>query len=130
MSRYTIPAQHPALTVTVGWDNPLRTLFAQVFDPTIEEDADAHAPVGGGNEAVDNERAGVVGMEDVVLEVERPVGELDQDGTRDEGVEPGRQKPEPGATSVRLAPRVDPTFKACQATKGCLWSGRPPERKM
>lgn len=41
MSRYTIPAQNPALTVTVGWDNPLGTLFAQVFDPSIEEDAEA-----------------------------------------------------------------------------------------
>ena len=41
MSRYNIPAQHPALTVIVGWDNPLGTLFAQVFDPSIEEDAEA-----------------------------------------------------------------------------------------
>jgi hypothetical protein len=41
MSRYSIPAQHPALTVTVGWDNPLATFFAHVFDPSIEEDADA-----------------------------------------------------------------------------------------
>ena len=41
MSRYSIPAQNPALTVTVGWDNPLGTLFAQVFDPSIEEDAEA-----------------------------------------------------------------------------------------
>jgi hypothetical protein len=41
MSRYSIPAQQPGLTVTVGWDNPLCTLFAQVFDPSIEEDADA-----------------------------------------------------------------------------------------
>jgi hypothetical protein len=29
------------LTVTVGWDNPLATFFAQVFDPSIEEDAEA-----------------------------------------------------------------------------------------
>jgi hypothetical protein len=41
MSRYNIPAQHPALTVTVGWDNPLATFFAQVFNPSIEEDAEA-----------------------------------------------------------------------------------------
>ena len=41
MSRYSVPAQHPALTVTVGWDNPLATFFAQVFDPSIEEDAEA-----------------------------------------------------------------------------------------
>jgi hypothetical protein len=41
MSRYRIPAQNPALTVIVGWDNPLVTFFAQVFDPSIEEDAEA-----------------------------------------------------------------------------------------
>jgi len=41
MSRYRIPAQDPGLTVIVGWDNPLTTFFAQVFDPSIEEDADA-----------------------------------------------------------------------------------------
>jgi len=38
MSRYSIPAQQPGLTVIVGWDNPLCTLFAQVFDPSIEDD--------------------------------------------------------------------------------------------
>jgi hypothetical protein len=41
MSRYSLPAQQPGLTVTVGWDHPLCTLFAHVFDPSIEEDADA-----------------------------------------------------------------------------------------
>jgi hypothetical protein len=41
MSRYSIPAQQPGLTVIVGWDNPLCTLFAQVFDPSIEEDTEA-----------------------------------------------------------------------------------------
>ena len=38
MSRYSLPAQQPGLTVIVGWDNPLQTLFAQVFDPSIEDD--------------------------------------------------------------------------------------------
>ena len=38
MSRYSIPAQDPRLTVIVGWDNPLATFFAQVFDPSIEDD--------------------------------------------------------------------------------------------
>jgi hypothetical protein len=38
MSRYSIPAQQPGLTVIVGWDNPLCTLFAHVFDPAIEDD--------------------------------------------------------------------------------------------
>jgi hypothetical protein len=38
MSRYSLPPQQPGLTVIVGWDNPLCTLFAQVFDPSIEDD--------------------------------------------------------------------------------------------
>jgi hypothetical protein len=38
LSRYSIPAQQPGLTVLVGWDHPLCTLFAQVFDPAIEDD--------------------------------------------------------------------------------------------
>jgi hypothetical protein len=38
MSRYRISAQQPGLTVIVGWDHPLYTLFAQVFDPSIEDD--------------------------------------------------------------------------------------------
>jgi hypothetical protein len=41
MSRYRIPAQDPGLTAIVGWDNPLMTFFAQVFNPSIEEDAEA-----------------------------------------------------------------------------------------
>jgi hypothetical protein len=41
MSRYRIPAQQPDLTAIVGWDNPLMTFFAQVFDPSIEEDTEA-----------------------------------------------------------------------------------------
>jgi hypothetical protein len=41
MSRYSIPAQQPGLTVIVGWDNPLTTFFAQVFNPSIDEDEDA-----------------------------------------------------------------------------------------
>jgi hypothetical protein len=42
MSRYSIPAQQPGLTVIVGWDNPLQTLFAQVFDPSSEDEEDAY----------------------------------------------------------------------------------------
>jgi hypothetical protein len=38
MSRYRIPAQDTGLTAIVGWDNPLTTFFAQVFDPSIEDD--------------------------------------------------------------------------------------------
>jgi len=42
MSRYSFPAQHQGLTVVVGWDNPLATFFAEVFDSSIEEDAEAY----------------------------------------------------------------------------------------
>ena len=41
MSRYSIPAQNQALTVVVGWDNPLQILCAQVFDPSIEDEEEA-----------------------------------------------------------------------------------------
>jgi hypothetical protein len=41
MSRYSIRTQDPHFTAVVGWDNPLVTFFAQVFDPSIEEDAEA-----------------------------------------------------------------------------------------
>ena len=41
MSRYNIPAHNAALTVTVGWDNPLVTFFAQAFDPSVEDEAEA-----------------------------------------------------------------------------------------
>ena len=41
MSRYHIPAQDPALTVIVGWDNPLVTFFAQAFNAAIEDETEA-----------------------------------------------------------------------------------------
>src|SRR5437868_6091563 len=53
-------------------------------------------------------------MEDVVLEIERPVGELDQNGARHEGVQAGGEEPEPGPTAVRLAPRVNPSLESRQ----------------
>ncbi len=41
MSRYHFPAQDPRFTAVVGWDNPLTTFFAQVFNPPIEDDDEA-----------------------------------------------------------------------------------------
>lgn len=38
MSRYQIETQ--PFTVIVGWDNPLQTLFAQVWDPKLKDDDD------------------------------------------------------------------------------------------
>jgi hypothetical protein len=40
MSRHTIPALQPGITVVVGWDNPLSTFFAQVSHNDAEEDDD------------------------------------------------------------------------------------------
>ena len=40
MSRYSIAADDPRYDVIVGWDDPLETYFATVFDPTVEEDDD------------------------------------------------------------------------------------------
>jgi hypothetical protein len=40
MSRYNIPSQNPALTIIIGWDNPLQTFFAQAFDPSVEDEAE------------------------------------------------------------------------------------------
>jgi hypothetical protein len=41
MSRYRIPADGPRYDVIVGWDDPLETYFAIVFDTTVDEDDDA-----------------------------------------------------------------------------------------
>jgi len=40
MSRYVLPAHDPTLRVTVGWDPPLQTFFAQVVRPTTAPHAD------------------------------------------------------------------------------------------
>jgi len=42
MSRSSIPAQNPRWTVVVGWDNPLATFFAQVVDPSLDDEDDAY----------------------------------------------------------------------------------------
>ena len=41
MSRYCFPAHDPRFTVVVGWDNPLVTFFAEVFDPLIDDEDEA-----------------------------------------------------------------------------------------
>jgi len=38
MSRRTLPAYTPGMTVVVGWDNPLGTFFAQVTRETGPDD--------------------------------------------------------------------------------------------
>jgi hypothetical protein len=38
MSRYRIPPDDPRYEVIIGWDDPLETYFATVFDTTVDED--------------------------------------------------------------------------------------------
>lgn len=38
MSRYTIECAKEGIEIVVGWDPPLRSLFAQVSDRTINDD--------------------------------------------------------------------------------------------
>ncbi len=38
MSRYTIAPHDARYQVIVGWDNPMQTLFGQVFETTVEDD--------------------------------------------------------------------------------------------
>lgn len=47
MSRHDIPARDPKFTVTVGWDRPMRTYFAHVRDPSLDEDDEMVLWVGG-----------------------------------------------------------------------------------
>ena len=41
MSRYPFPTPDPRCTAVVGWDNPLTTFFAQIFNSSIEDDDEA-----------------------------------------------------------------------------------------
>ena len=41
MSRYPFPTPDPRCTAVVGWDNPLTTFFAQIFNASIEDDDEA-----------------------------------------------------------------------------------------
>ena len=45
MSRYTIPPNDRRFQVIVGWDAPLTTFFAQVFDMTVDAEEDDTACV-------------------------------------------------------------------------------------
>jgi len=38
MSRYRIPSKNAKHNVYIGWDNPMQTFFAQVTDPTLDEE--------------------------------------------------------------------------------------------
>jgi hypothetical protein len=46
MSRYTFRGEDPRHTIVVGWDNPLLTYFAQVWDERSSEDYEPELWVG------------------------------------------------------------------------------------
>ena len=52
MSRYTFEGNRPALSIVVGWDNPLKTYFAQVWDGGGLEKGDLKLWVGAGADKV------------------------------------------------------------------------------
>jgi len=52
VSRYTFEGNRPALSIVVGWDNPLKTYFAQVWDGGGQEKGDLKLWVGAGADKV------------------------------------------------------------------------------
>ena len=64
-------------------------------------------------------------MEDVVLQVERALGQLDQDPARDERVDAGREESKRGSLlaphCVRRRARRDPALKSCHLGGTFSW---------
>jgi hypothetical protein len=52
MSRYTFAGQRPGLSIVVGWDNPLGTYFAQVWEGGGAAKGDLRLWVGAGLDRV------------------------------------------------------------------------------
>jgi hypothetical protein len=52
MSRYTFEGRRPGLSIVVGWDNPLKTYFAQVWDGGALEKGNLKLWVGAGEDKV------------------------------------------------------------------------------
>lgn len=45
MSRHEIPARDRSLRIVVGWDNPLRSFFAQIVRRDTADDDDGNPPI-------------------------------------------------------------------------------------
>ncbi len=52
MSRYTFAGNKPGRSITVGWDNPLKTYFAQVWEAGGPASGELRLWVGPGRERV------------------------------------------------------------------------------
>jgi len=68
MSRYTIEGNRPALSIVVGWDNPLKTYFAQVWDGGGPGEGNLRLWVGAGRDRVPTAEA--------LAELVAPYGEI------------------------------------------------------
>ena len=55
--------------------------------PVVQQQSHPYAAIGGGDQPVNDERAGLISVEDVVLEVERALGEVDEQRSGDERIE-------------------------------------------
>ncbi len=109
--------EDPDLDVLMGVEARDQLVFLFERAPVVEEHAHPYAAIGGGDQTIDDQRAGLIGVEDVVLQIERALGQLDQDGARDEGVEPGRQEAKSGAAAIIGGLGFNPAFESRQASR-------------
>jgi hypothetical protein len=71
MSRYTLEGNRKGLSIVVGWDNPLKTYFAQVWDGGGPGQGELRLWIGAGRDRVPTAEA----LADLVA----PYGELPAD---------------------------------------------------
>jgi hypothetical protein len=71
MSRYTFEGSRPELSIVVGWDNPLKTYFAQVWDGGGPGQGELRLWVGAGRDKVPTA--------EMLAELVAPYGEVPTD---------------------------------------------------
>ena len=71
MSRYTFEGNRPELSIVVGWDNPLKTYFAQVWDGGGPGQGELRLWVGAGRDRVPTAEA--------LAELVAPYGDIPAD---------------------------------------------------
>lgn len=71
MSRYTFEGNRQGLSIVVGWDNPLKTYFAQVWDGGGAGQGELRLWVGAGRDRVPTA--------EVLAELVAPYGEVPAD---------------------------------------------------
>ncbi len=84
----------------------------------VEQDAHAHATIGRGEHFTGEQAPGVVGVDHVVLQVERAPGLARQPDPRDEGAQPVRQQSEPRFAGCGLRNTGEELMHAGQGRSG------------